>query len=210
MHDAADTLARPRSERTRRIEAPDADLRYDPCLFAPDEADRLFDALRAEVAWEQHRVRIAGREHPCPRLSAWQGDPGAVYTYSGITLHPEPWTPAVLRVRAAVCDAAGARFDSVLANLYRDGRDSMGWHADDEPELGVRPLIASVSLGAPRRFVLRHKRRRDLAPVDIVLGHGSLLLMAGPTQHAWRHSLPKTSRPVGPRINLTFRRIADR
>jgi alkylated DNA repair dioxygenase AlkB len=193
----------------RRIAAPDADLLHWPTLLDGPSADRLLAALLTEVAWERHVVRIAGRDLPCPRLSAWYGDPGATYTYSGLSLRPAPWIEPVAEIRRAVEAATGRIFDSVLANLYRDGGDSMGWHSDDEAELGPDPPIASVSLGATRRFVLRHRRRRDAPRLDLPLAHGSLLLMQGPTQHYWRHALPKTRRPVGARVNLTFRRIVE-
>ena len=186
-----------------RIELPDAEVEYRAGFFAPDEAQALFDALRAEVRWERHRVRIRGREIDCPRLSAWEGN--ATYSYSGITLRPAPWTPRVDAVRRRIEAATGETFNSVLANLYRDGSDRLGRHADDEPELGPAPVIASASFGAPRRFLLRPKRGG--ASVPIVLEPGSLLVMRGPTQRHWLHSVPPTRRPVGPRINLTFRRI---
>ena len=187
-----------------RIELPDAEVGYRGGFFSPDEARSLFDALRAEVRWERHRVRIRGREVDCPRLSGWQGD--AAYAYSGITLRPAPWTARVAAVRRRIEAAAGEAFNSVLANLYRDGSDRLGWHADDEPELGPAPVIASASFGAPRRFLLRPKRGGG-ASVPIVLEPGSLLVMRGATQRHWLHSVPPTRRPVGPRINLTFRRI---
>ena len=185
------------------LELPDAEIGYWREFFAPDEARIVLAALRAEIRWERHRVRIRGREADCPRLSGWQGD--ATYSYSGLTLHPAPWTPSVLAVRDRVEAAAGERFNSVLANLYRDGGDRMGWHADDEPELGPSPVIASASFGAPRRFLLRAKRGGGSVPVE--LESGSLLVMRGGTQRHWMHSVPSTRRPVGARINLTFRRI---
>jgi alkylated DNA repair dioxygenase AlkB len=126
--------------------------------------------------------------------------------YSGTPHQPLPWTPALELVRERVLGLTGCAFNSVLLNLYRDGRDGMGWHSDDEPELGRDPVIASVSLGAPRRFCLRHRRRKDQR-LDVSLGPGSLLLMAGATQHHWVHAVPKTALPVGPRVNLTFRQI---
>ena len=178
-----------------------------PAAFGPDEALRLFQALHAGIHWRQEEVVIFGRRRQVPRVVAWHGDPGASYRYSGTDHHPEPWTPALERVRARVCELSGTEFNAVLLNLYRDGRDGMGWHADDEPELGRDPVIASVSLGAPRRFCLRHRRRKDLK-LDLELPHGSLLVMSGPMQHHWVHALPKTRRPLGERINLTFRRIA--
>ena len=187
-----------------RLGLPDAEVDYWGGFFAPDEALALFDALRAEIRWERHRVRIRGREVDCPRLSGWEGD--ATYAYSGITLRPAPWTPRVAAVRRRIEAATGEAFNSVLANLYRDGSDRLGWHADDEPELGPAPVIASASFGAPRRFLLRPKRGGG-ASVPIVLEPGSLLVMRGPTQRHWLHSVPPTRRPVGPRINLTFRRI---
>ena len=139
---------------------------------------------------------------------SWHGDPDAFYTYSGRTFTPNPWTPELLAIKERVDRAAGAAFNSVLVNYYRDGRDSMGEHADDEPELGPAPdnvLIASVSLGAPRRFVLRH--RRSGATREWALGDGNLLVMGGTTQRHWRHRVPRTAVPVGPRMNLTFRVI---
>ena len=188
-----------------RLELPDAEVDYRGGFFTPDEVCTLFDDLRAEIRWERHRVRIRGREVDCPRLSGWEGD--EAYSYSGLTLRPAPWTPRVAAVRRRIEAAAGQRFNSVLANLYRDGADRLGWHADDEPELGPAPVIASASFGAPRRFLLRPKRGG--AAVPVVLEPGSLLVMRGGTQRHWIHCVPPTRRPVGPRINLTFRRILD-
>jgi alkylated DNA repair dioxygenase AlkB len=185
----------------------DGEARLWPAAFGPEEASRLFDALRTGIHWRQETVTIFGQRRLVPRLVAWHGNPGASYRYSGTDHHPEPWTPALDRARARVRELGGTEFNAVLLNLYRDGRDGMGWHADDEPELGRDPVIASVSLGAPRRFCLRHRRRKDLK-LDLELPHGSLLVMAGPMQHHWVHALPKTRRPVGERINLTFRRVA--
>lgn len=185
----------------------DGEARLWPAAFGPGEAANLFDSLRAGIHWQQEEIVIFGQRRRVPRLVAWHGDAGASYRYSGTDHTPEPWTPALERVRARVRELSGTEFNAVLLNLYRDGRDGMGWHADDEPELGRDPVIASVSLGAPRRFCLRHRRQPDLK-LDLELPHGSLLVMAGPTQHHWVHALPKTRRPVGERINLTFRRIA--
>ncbi len=170
------------------------------------EADTLFADLRASLPWSVHRIRLFGRSVDSPRLSAWIGDADAVYRYSGTDFLPHPWTPALSGLRARLQDALGVPFNSVLANLYRDGRDAMGWHSDDEPELGPAPVIASISLGGVRRFLLKH--RQDPAQrAAFELPHGSLLVMAGETQRHYRHALPRTAKPVAPRINLTFRLI---
>ena len=190
------------------ISLPQADLLFDPAFLAASEAARLLDQFTTEVAWEQRSIRIFGQQMPQPRLTAWYGDPQARYTYSGLAWEPRPWTPALLALRQRLEAATGARFNSVLLNLYRDGRDSMGWHADDEPELGAAPVIASLSLGATRRFRLRPRAGRPHAPFGLDLPSGSLLLMRGPTQQHWQHALPKTTRPLGPRLNLTFRWVA--
>jgi alkylated DNA repair dioxygenase AlkB len=189
-----------------RLDIPEADILLDPEYLAPAERAPLFAALRETVPWETHRIRIFGREVGSPRLSCWIGDPEASYVYSGTRFEPQAWTPALLALRDRIAATTGARFDSVLANLYRDGRDSMGLHADDEPELGHEPVIASLSLGAPRRFVLKHRSGRGERHV-VELGDGALLVMRGTTQRHWHHALPKTARPVGERINLTFRWI---
>ncbi len=180
-----------------------------PLAFAADEANSLLRELRTGVDWQQEEILIFGQRRLVPRLVAWHGDPAARYVYSGTEHRPQPWTPTLEYIRHRASTLAGVAFNAVLLNLYRDGRDGMGWHADDEPELGRNPVIASVSLGAERRFCLRHRRRRDLK-VDLPLPHGSLLCMAGATQHHWLHALPKTRRPVDERINLTFRQVGVR
>jgi alkylated DNA repair dioxygenase AlkB len=183
-----------------------ADLWLDPGFLAPAEAAEAFAALRGTIPWEVHRIRLFGREVDSPRLSAWIGDAGATYRYSGATFTPLPWPPGLSAIRDRVAAAAGQPFNSVLANLYRDGRDYMGWHSDDERALGPRPVIASLSLGATRRFRLR--RRDDPAcALDLELVAGSLLLMRGDTQRTTRHALPRTAKAVGERINLTFRAV---
>lgn len=169
----------------------------------------LFEQCHAGIAWHTHRIRMFGKWVDSPRLSCWIGDPDARYRYSGTTLEPHLWPGALLPLRARLRQELGIDFNSVLANLYRDGRDAMGWHSDDEPELGPEPVIASISLGAARRFVLR---RRDDPAVrcEFVLEPGSLLVMRGRSQRDWQHALPRTARPVGPRINLTFRQVVAR
>jgi alkylated DNA repair dioxygenase AlkB len=183
-----------------------ASLAIDTQWLDPAIADEVMAVLRHGVAWEVHRIRLFGREHASPRLSSWIGDPGAAYRYSGVRFDPKPWPPALMQLRRRLQGELGVDFNSVLANLYRDGRDAMGWHSDDEPELGPAPTIASLSLGATRRFVLKH-RRDPARKLALELLHGSLLVMSGETQRHYRHALPRTARPVGERINLTFRRV---
>jgi len=173
--------------------------------FEAAASDALFEALYNETAWQQHVITLYGRAVAAPRLSAWYGDTGAVYTYSGLRLEPLPWTPTLQTIKNRVEALAATRFNSVLLNLYRSGQDSMGWHSDAEAELGRNPVIASVSLGAVRRFLLRHKKQK--LNMEIQLEHGSVLILRGATQQHWRHALPKTRKPSGPRINLTFRAI---
>ena len=187
----------------------DGDALLFEAAFVPADADRLFASLGASISWRSEMALVMGRRIALPRLTAWYGE--AAYTYSGIRNDPAPWTDDLLEAKAVAERCAGAGFNSVLANLYRDGGDSVGWHADDEPAMGDTPVIASISLGAVRRFRLRHKTVPGLS-VALDLPHGSCLVMAGATQRCWLHQLPKTTRPVGPRINLTFRRCqtADR
>lgn len=190
------------------LRLPQAELLFDPTFLPAAEAGALLAQLTADVAWEQRAIRIFGQEIPQPRLTAWYGDAEARYTYSDLAWEPRPWLPALHALRQHLEAATGHRFNSVLLNLYRNGRDSMGWHADDEPELGPAPAIASLSLGATRRFRLRPGRAGLAhAPFGLDLPGGSLLLMRGPTQRHWQHALPKTSRPVAPRLNLTFRLV---
>ena len=188
------------------LELPDADVAFDPLLFGKADADRLFAALRDTTPWRQEGIRLYAREVPLPRLTAWHGDAGAAYRYSGIPNAPVPWTDALLEIRAAAERAAGAAFNGVLLNRYRTGLDGVAWHSDDEPEFGDEPVIASVSFGATRRFQLRHKARKELR-AEIDLTHGSLLVMRGATQRCWVHQVPKTKKAVGERINLTFRLV---
>ena len=185
---------------------PDCDLRYLPGFIDPDRAEEIFKRLLAEVPWREDTITLFGKTYPQPRLTALYGEGGKTYSYSGITLHPLPFTPLLQELRQAVAHESGLDFSTVLLNLYRDGRDSNGWHADNERELGPAPAIASLSLGAPRAFHLKHRFRKDQR-CKLVLEPGSLLLMAGKTQQFWLHQVPKTRRPVGPRINLTFRKI---
>lgn len=184
----------------------DASLQMDPAWLPAGRADALMAELREDLDWEVHRIRMFGRMVDSPRLSSWIGDAGASYVYSGTRFEPRPWHRALLQLRGELRALLGIDFNSVLANLYRDGRDAMGWHSDDERELGPAPVIASISLGATRRFAFKHRRDpgRKLA---IDLPSGSLLVMRGDTQSNYRHALPRTARAVSDRINLTFRHI---
>ncbi len=184
----------------------DAEVTLVPAFFDAAESDVYLAALRHATVWGQGRLTLWGKTHDEPRLTAWYGDAGKIYSYSGIVLNPQPWTPLLREIKARVEEAAQTQFNSVLLNLYRDGRDSNGWHQDNEPELGRNPVIASVSFGAVRRFQMRHKLRKEHR-LHLDLPHGSLLLMAGATQHTWQHQIPKTAKPIGERINLTFRVI---
>ena len=183
-----------------------ADLLFAPRWLDAAAADALQAALGAQVPWEVHRIRLFGRDVASPRLSCWIGDPGAAYRYSGVLFEPQPWPLGLQQLRGWLEASCGASFNSVLANRYRDGSDAMGWHSDDEPELGPQPVIASLSLGATRRFLLK-ARAKDGQRLALDLPAGSLLLMRGDTQRNYRHALPRTARPVGERINLTFRNI---
>ncbi|MDQ9171900.1 alpha-ketoglutarate-dependent dioxygenase AlkB [Oxalobacteraceae bacterium R-40] len=185
---------------------PDADIRFVHDFFVPLEANDYFKRLTTDTSWTQPVLRVWGKDHLQPRLSCWYGDPDAVYRFSGKTFRPHPWTPALQCIRHKIQGATGFHFNSVLLNLYRDGHDSIGMHSDNEPELGPMPVIASLSLGATRIFRLKH-RHNAFAPVSIALSNGSLLIMAGQTQERWMHGVRKDTQDIGPRINLTFRRI---
>lgn len=181
----------------------DAEILYDPEFLAPGEADHFLHEFRRNLEWEQRSIKMFGHPVAQPRLTAWYGE--AEYTYSGLHWPAKEWPEELARLKIKVENDCAERFNTVLANLYRDGRDSVGWHSDDEPELGHDPVIASVSLGVARTFHMKHKS--DNAEWKILLTHGSLLLMKGPTQHNWKHALPKDKKIDEPRINLTFRRI---
>ncbi|MEL6671554.1 MAG: alpha-ketoglutarate-dependent dioxygenase AlkB [Bacteroidota bacterium] len=180
---------------------------YQPDFLPKEVADQLFQTLREQVDWQQYHVRIFGKKLPQPRLTAWYGEPGTAYTYSGLNLEPLAWTAPLLDLRAQVQGWGGHAFNSVLLNLYRHGQDSMGWHQDDEKMLGPEPIIASVSLGASRKFNLRSRDQSAVEKHSFSLEHGSLFWMKAGMQARWQHSLPKTARMVAERINLTFRYI---
>ncbi|MCG2461202.1 alpha-ketoglutarate-dependent dioxygenase AlkB [Flavobacteriaceae bacterium F89] len=186
------------------LNLPDSEIYYYPHFLNTDEADRYFDILRTTAPWQQDFITIYGKKHPQPRLTALFGD--KPYSYSGLTMHPEPFNSELLDIKAKIEGATQLEFNTCLLNLYRNGKDSNGWHADDETELGKNPAIASLSLGQERIFHLKHRYDKTLKH-KILLEHGSLLLMQGSTQHHWLHQIPKTAKPIKERINLTFRVI---
>lgn len=188
---------------------PDADVRHLAEWLPPAQAGALQAALLRDIPWEVHRIRMFGRLVDSPRLSCWMGDPDARYRYSGADFLPHPWADVLMPVRDRLQEELCAPFNSVLLNRYRSGTDSMGWHSDDEAELGPQPVIASLSLGAARRFLLRC-RDQHAAKAEFLLADGDLLVMAGRTQAHYQHALPKSTRVQAERINLTFRHIAPR
>lgn len=169
----------------------------------------LLKRLIDDTPWRSESIKMWAKSVPQPRLIAWYGEPGATYSYSGIKLAPHAWTETILNLKRRVEALSEHHFNSVLLNYYRDHRDSMGFHSDDEPELGKQPTISSLSLGEERRFQLKHRHRTDLKTVSIPLAEGSLLVMRGKTQTYWKHGIPKERIPCGPRVNLTFRFIVQ-
>jgi alkylated DNA repair dioxygenase AlkB len=186
------------------LDLPGGDVIFYPAFFPVEEADVHFRQLLDTTAWKQESIKLYGKSIAMPRLTAWYGDAGTSYTYSGLANAPLPWTPALLEVRQAVEAACGVAFNSVLLNRYRTGKDGVSWHSDDEKEFGENPVIASVSFGGARTFQFKHKERKEWK-ASVELTHGSLLVMRGPTQHNWLHQIPKTTKAVGERVNLTFR-----
>lgn len=185
----------------------DADVRFLRSLDLGRDPVEVLDLLVAETPWRSETVKMWDKVYVQPRLIAWYGDEGASYVYSGKRYDPLPWTPLLADLRGRVEAATSERYNSVLVNWYRDHRDSVAMHADDERELGSTPVIASLSLGETRTFVMRHKTDRSLKPKRFELPSGSLLVMKGATQRCWMHGVPKETRPCGSRVNLTFRRI---
>ncbi|NDW21877.1 alpha-ketoglutarate-dependent dioxygenase AlkB [Alteromonas hispanica] len=192
-------------KKAMRLPLPEADVIYYPAFLNPDTADAFFKALQNELPWQQDSLRMFGKTIPIPRLQSWHGDPECTYTYSGLTMPPNPWTATLTDVRNRCNHVCKTRFNSVLANWYRHGQDSMSLHADDEPELGPNPIIASITLGEARPFIFKHKETK--VRHTHVLEHGSLLVMAGATQSHYLHGIAKTVKPIDGRINLTFRRL---
>jgi alkylated DNA repair dioxygenase AlkB len=186
------------------LDIPDGDMVFYPSFFPQAEADRLLQELLTTTVWRQERIKLYGKLIDVPRLTAWCGEEGTGYTYSGIVNEPQPWTPALLEVKRSVEVPAGVTFNSALVNRYRSGKDSVAWHSDDEEEFGNNPVIASVSFGGTRTFQFKHKKRKNVK-ASVELTHGSLLIMRGATQHNWVHQIPKTAKDVPERVNLTYR-----
>jgi alkylated DNA repair dioxygenase AlkB len=190
-----------------RLTVPHAELYLLRTLDLGSPADDVLQRLITETPWRHESVTVWGKTYPQPRLIAWYGDEGTTYTYSKLTLEPRPWTALLADLKSRVEAASGEAFNSVLVNYYRDGNDRMGFHSDDEPELGPNPTLASLSLGEERIFILRSRRDKSVKPVRILLPSGSLLLMKGETQTNWQHGIDRETRANGPRINLTFRYV---
>lgn len=188
------------------LKLPNSQILYYPHFLGHEEADHYLRIFKTTILWQQDDIKVFGKIYPQPRLTALFGNNGKLYSYSNITMQPRNFTDQLLEIKQKIEFLCEAEFTTCLLNLYRDGKDSNGWHADDEQALGLNPTIASVSLGHERFFHLRHKKDKSLKH-KMLLEHGSLLLMQGETQHHWLHQIPKTSKPVGERINLTFRVI---
>ena len=203
----SDQLFPENPKEVENIPIQDGRLRLYPHLFSSVERETFLIQLKENINWQQEEIKLYGRKIPLPRLTAWFGDEGKTYTYSGIAVEPKPWTPTLLEIKNRIERVSNVIFNSVLLNYYRNERDSVSWHSDDEHELGKDPIIGSVSFGDVRTFQLKHKTNTTIKGQSINLPDGSYLEMSGPTQHHWLHQIPKRTRKIGPRINLTFRII---
>jgi alkylated DNA repair dioxygenase AlkB len=188
------------------FDLPNSEMVYYPNFFDSENSNRLFQKLKTEIPWQQDSITVYGKSHLQPRLTALYGNEGKPYGYSNIIMQPHLWSPLIMFIKNEIEDICNANFTTVLLNYYRNGKDSNGWHADNEKELGRNPIIASVSFGAERIFQMKHNTKLEQKQ-NILLQHGSLLLMQGETQHFWKHQIPKTTKVIAPRINLTFRII---
>ena len=193
----------PSSEQPTKIK--DGEYIYISNFYDKEKADKYLKRLIADIKWKQESMKMYGKEIPFPRLTAWYGDNDKPYSFSGITLKPNPWSPGLSKIKTDIEHIAGVRFNSVLLNRYRNGNDSISWHTDAEKELGKNPVIASVNFGAERKFQLKHRETNE--KIEILLQHGSLLVMQGELQHFWKHQIPKSKKVKEERINLTFRVI---
>ena len=189
-----------------KFDLQDADLEYYPRFFDLAKANELFNKLKTDVPWQQDDIVVYGKKYAQPRLTALYGNEGKPYGYSNIIMQPHNWSPLIMYIKNEIEIVSQENFTTVLLNNYRNGRDSNGWHADNEKELGRNPIIASVSFGAERVFQMKHNAIKNLKQ-NIILEHGSLLIMKGTTQHFWKHQIPKTMKPIEERINLSFRII---
>ncbi len=185
---------------------PNAEVVFYPEFYPYSETSILFEQLMQELKWQQNHITFYGKKIPVPRLEVWHGDSGKTYQYSGNRFEPQLWTDLLSKIKEKIEKETNSSFNSVLINLYRNAQDSVGWHSDDEPELGTNPVIASLSLGAIRKFRLRYIHDKTIK-TEILLPSGSLLMMKGNTQHHWQHEVPKSRTPSAPRINLTFRKV---
>ena len=183
-----------------------ADVVYRPNFLTTEAANIAFQNILSETSWQHDDITVFGKTYKQPRLTALFGNNGVPYSYSNITMHPEPFSGILKDLKEAIEETTGHEFTTCLVNLYRDGNDSNGWHADNEKSLGRNPTIASLSLGNMRRFKMKHNTIPN-QKLDLDLSHGSLLMMSGETQHTWKHQIPKTKKIVEPRINLTFRNL---
>ena len=193
-------------ENEIHLDLPQADIVYYPSFFSSEKASTYYNRLLSETDWQHDDIKVYGKVYKQPRLSALYGLNNKPYSYSGLTMQPKLFTPLLLELKTAIEKNSEATFNTVLINQYRDGNDSVGWHSDDEKELGKNPVIASLTFGAERFFHLKHKENKELR-YKLLLEHGSLLLMKGETQHFWQHQIPKSKLVQSPRINLTFRVI---
>lgn len=187
---------------------PDADIQLYPNFLTPQFALNLFEVFKNKIPWRHDPVKVFGKTYMQPRLTSLHGTTKQSYGYSNLQMYPEPMTPEMFDLMTRINQLNNTSFNIVLLNMYRDGNDSNGWHADNEKELGQNPVIASISLGASRIFKLKHRHDKNLTH-QMLLENGSLLMMSGQTQHHWLHHIPKTKKQIGPRINLTFRKVLD-
>ena len=190
----------------QKIQLPNSTIKYFPNFLDSEETSFYFDVFKHTILWQQDDIKVFGKTYPQPRLTALYGNNGKPYSYSNITMQSHEFTKELLKIKKQIETKTTATFTTCLLNRYRDGKDSNGWHADNEKELGTNPIIASITLGQERFFHLKHRTRKELKH-KILLENGSLLLMQGETQHHWLHQIPKTAKPIGERINLTFRVI---
>jgi alkylated DNA repair dioxygenase AlkB len=193
------------SNDTELIKINNGEYIYIPNFYKKEIADKYLDRLISDIKWKQESMKMYGKEIPFPRLTSWYGDNDKPYSFSGIKLQPNSWSPGLLKIKSDIESKAEVAFNSVLLNRYRDGNDSISWHTDAEKELGINPIIASVNFGAERKFQLKHKETNER--IDILLKHGSLLIMQGELQHFWKHQIPKSKKVNQERVNLTFRVI---